>query len=608
MKKPYFTRKNLIVLSLAIFYGLIVAFAGVCTDAAHAVMPKNNLLFKVFTVLGFTPIQCSLVGYVGLMLLALYIVLFVASVLYIRRYAINNKVAKNSPKLWGAYVCAFLICLLLSFGFTILFVTPKTWENISNTLTFLGQSFLFGTLIFIVLSALIGGIAMLVVNFILIDKPFRFSKEMEELDIAEDVDPVDVTASFDAHANVNEELATASTGGAAASNGGAGGNSTMSGGEFTPVKGAEQLADRNIVFPSLTAMDVHYNAFVNEKLPSDQTTLTELCDRFRNYLAAKEGLYFDEETIRLFVSGFAASHFLILEGLSGTGKSSLPRYFAKFLNGNVLFMPVQATWRDKSNILGFFNEFSKTYNETDFLTQLYHAVYNPDQMHIFVLDEMNISRVEYYFADLLSVLEYPQEDWKLRLMQFPHDFLPPAKIEDGFIQIMPNCYFVGTANKDDSTFSISDKVYDRAITMEFDYRNKAFKPEGNCEGMSVSASYLQGLFEDSFKIKENCLNDYDLAKFETLTEFVYDQFSITFGNRIMAQIEKLVPAYVACGGKKEEALDFIFARKVLSKVDGRFEEYVKGALKQLLALIHKTYGAGVFKRSERAITQLIKKL
>ena len=98
------------------------------------------------------------------------------------------------------------------------------------------------------------------------------------------------------------------------------------------------------------------------------------------------------------------------------------------------------------------------------------------------------------------------------------------------------------------------------------------------------------------------------AKFETLTEFVYDQFSITFGNRIMAQIEKLVPAYVACGGKKEEALDFIFARKVLSKVDGRFEEYVKGALKQLLALIHKTYGAGVFKRSERAITQLIKKL
>ncbi len=605
MKKPYFTRKNLIVLSLAIFYGLIVAFAGICSDASHAVMPKNNLIFKFAQVLGFQAIECSLVGYVGLMLVGLYIVLFVASVLYIRRYAINNHVSGKSPKLWLTYIGAFLICVLLSFGFTILFIDPKTGENIGNTLTFLGQSFLLGTLIFVILGALIGGIAMLVVNFILIDKPFRFSKDMEELDIAEDVDPIDVTASFDAHASVNSELGVADASNTVASTAG---GSQMSGGEFTSVKSSEQLADRNVVFPSLTSMDVQYNAFINEHVQSDETTLEELCIRFRNYLAAKEGLYFDEETIRLFISAFAASHFMILEGLSGTGKSSLPRYFSKFLNGNVLFLPVQATWRDKSNILGFFNEFSKTYNETDFLTQLYHAVYNPDQMHVFVLDEMNISRVEYYFADLLSVLEYPQSEWKLRLMQFPHDFLPPAKIEDGFIQIMPNCYFVGTANKDDSTFSIADKVYDRAITMEFDYRNKPFKPEGNSEPMTVSASYLQGLYEASFKVKENLMNDYDYAKFETLTEFVYEQFGITFGNRIMAQIEKLVPAYVACGGKKEEALDFIFSRKVLSKVDGRFEEYVKGALKQLLALIQKTYGAGVFKRSERAIAQLIKRL
>ena len=55
---------------------------------------------------------------------------------------------------------------------------------------------------------------------------------------------------------------------------------------------------------------------------------------------------------------------MILEGLSGTGKSSLPRYFAKFSNSNVLFVPVQATWRDKTNILGYFNDFSKIYSET----------------------------------------------------------------------------------------------------------------------------------------------------------------------------------------------------------------------------------------------------
>ena len=76
----------------------------------------------------------------------------------------------------------------------------------------------------------------------------------------------------------------------------------------------------------------------------------------------------------------------------------------------------------------------------------------------------------------------------------------------------------------------------------------------------------------------------------------------------MMQIEKLVPIYVACGGSKEEALDFIFSRKVLAKIDGRFEEYVKGALKQLLTLMHQTYGAGVMARSEKAILTLIKKL
>ena len=67
---------------------------------------------------------------------------------------------------------------------------------------------------------------------------------------------------------------------------------------------------------------------------------------------------------------------MILEGLSGTGKSSLPRYFSKFVNANLLFVSVQATWRDKSNLIGYFNDFSKTYSETEFLTSLYHANYN----------------------------------------------------------------------------------------------------------------------------------------------------------------------------------------------------------------------------------------
>ena len=76
----------------------------------------------------------------------------------------------------------------------------------------------------------------------------------------------------------------------------------------------------------------------------------------------------------------------------------------------------------------------------------------------------------------------------------------------------------------------------------------------------------------------------------------------------MNQIEKLVPTLIACGGTKEEALDFIFARKVLVKLEGRFEEYVKGALNQLTQLLAQLYGPGVFKQSEKAIRNLIRKL
>lgn len=274
----------------------------------------------------------------------------------------------------------------------------------------------------------------------------------------------------------------------------------------------------------------------------------------------------------------------------------------------MLFTPVQATWRDKSSILGFFNEFSKTYSETDFLLQLYHANYHPDQIHVFVLDEMNISRVEYYFADLLSVLEYPKEEWKLRLLQVPYGFVPPEQISDGTIRITPGCYFVGTANKDDSTFSIADKVYDRAITIDFDYRNKPFKVTDEVSPISLSASKLQSLYAEAIANEENRMTENDYEKLETLTAFVYDQFDITFGNRIMTQIDNLVPTFIACGGAKEDILDFLFARKVLVKLEGRFEEYVKGALNQLMQLLQSTYGPGVFKRSEKAIRNLIRKL
>lgn len=602
MIKPFFTRKNLIAISISFFYSLVIVFTGICIDGSHAIISKKNIFNKIAETIGFQSIEAGAIGLVTLVLIAIWIVACVALIAYERRYAVVNGKKTTSPKMIFVYILTFIVSVGMSLGLGLLF-HPKINEEFGLFMTFIGQTMGLGTLIFAVVFALVAFATMLVINFLKVDKPFSFWDKDEEVQLGEDIHAdadLDISSSFDQ----NPAMAAAPAAGGV---GGAGGGFGDGEGAAT-IKKVEELDDREKVFPALSTMDEEYGGYSIETVESDDLTLSELCERFRNYLAKEEKLYFDIDTIRVFISAFATSHFMILEGLSGTGKSSLPRYFSKFANANLLFVPVQTTWRDKTSMLGYFNDFSKTYTETDFLLHLYHANYNPDQLHIFVLDEMNISRVEYYFADFLSVLEYPVPEWRLRLMQLPFGFIPPAKLDQGFIQIPDNSYFVGTANKDDSTFSIADKVYDRAITIDFDYRNTAFEPEGNCEPITLSKSKLHSLYEEALTVDANKMTSEDYAKFESVTELVYELFDITFGNRILNQIETLVPVFMACGGTKEDVLDFLLTRKVLVKIEGRFEEYVKNALKQLLAQLAKTYGKGTFKRSERAINNMIKRL
>jgi hypothetical protein len=193
-------------------------------------------------------------------------------------------------------------------------------------------------------------------------------------------------------------------------------------------------------------------------------------------------------------------------------------------------------------------------------------------------------------------------------MQLPYDFEAPEHLDDGVLKIPHNTWFIGTANKDDSTYTITDKVYDRAITISFDDRNEQFEVEGEYDTLPVSYEGLQTLFKDAVDTKENNLNANDYKNFKTITDFTYDTFDLTFGNRINAQIEVFVPTFVACGGSKIDALDFIFSRKVISKLQGRFEDYIKQGLLDLRNLIVKTYGKGNFHLTIKEIDKLLRKL
>ena len=601
MFKTLFTRKNLLVLSLTIFYSIILLFVGVCIEGGHTMVSKKNPVQLLSNSFGFASIDCGASGIICLSLIAVYLIVCIGGLVYERRYAIVNKKNPYTAKMISLYIATVVLCTALSFGLGVLIQRPLTKDNVWNVCRFIGQCFVITSVIYFVLFAMIGAIIMFIINLINIDKPYKFFDENATPEFDDD-DLVDnsIANSFDV---ARSELAPSISGAVASAYAGGG----VGDAQVVSAK-AEELDDREKVFPALSRIDNEYEGFVAEKVYSDDVTLAQVCEQFRNYLAKEEKLYFPIDVIRFFVSGFSASHFQILEGLSGTGKSSLPRSFAKFIGGKFLFMPVQATWRDKSNITGYFNEFSKTYSETEFLVELYRANYDPDKLYIFVLDEMNISRVEYYFADLLSVLEYPEEDWKLRIMHFPHGFVPPIKLEDGNIRITPNVYFVGTANKDDSTFTITDKVYDRAITTEFNYRNDAFTVTEETGKIHLGSEKLNALYEEALGKAEYALTLADIQKLNAISDFVYEQFDVAMGNRILNQIQRIVPVFTACGGTKETAIDFMLSKKLLSKIEGRFEDYVKGALKKLLALIEKTYGAGVLTRSEKTIQGIIKTL
>lgn len=589
MRKTYFTRKNLIALSFAFFYSFLFLFTGYCLTTT-----KNPVLSLAQSVFGYNKIDTENARFIFLFLIlvAIYIVVFVAAVIFEKRFAVVNGKKKRSVKLFLTYVLSFIVCGILSFGVAYLIYVIAN-VSFMPALSFIGTTLLITTVMYVLVVAVLVGILLFVVNFILVDKPFRFFKndEVPELDEELDAPEQDVVSNFDA---------TEGTGKYGINEGGIVGDNE--------VRKVEELGDRERVFPALSSMDEEYDGYAIDKFETDEVTLNDLASNFRDYLAKTEKLYYDIETIRFFISGLAASHFMILEGLSGTGKSSLPRYFAKYVSANLLFVPVQATWRDKTSLIGYFNDFSKTYTETEFLLGLYHGNYNPDMLHFFVLDEMNISRVEYYFADFLSVLEYPVDQWKLRIMHLPYNFVPPAKLMEGILQIPENSYFVGTANKDDSTFTITDKVYDRAITIDFEERNEAFTVKGDVSPIKLSQSKLKALFDDAKAEVKNHMNTSDFEKLYKVTDYISEQFDIVFGNRILNQIEQLIPVYVACGGSKEEAIDFLLSRKVISKIEGRFEDYVKGALKELLGIINDTYGAGTLVRSEKTIKAIMKRL
>lgn len=339
-------------------------------------------------------------------------------------------------------------------------------------------------------------------------------------------------------------------------------------------------------FFRLTMVDNYYKTEYKPPVYDNSITLPEFCDRFRRYAASELGLYYDISMMRAFVAAMGTARIIILQGISGTGKTSLAYAFGKFVGKDTSLVPVQPAWRERTELYGYYNEFTKKYTETEFLKAVYEANYYRDP-HLVILDEMNIARVEYYFAEMLSILEMPiKSDWKVDVVSAVWDN-DPCLIDNGVIPISDNVWFVGTINNDDSTFAVADKVYDRAVPIDLDSRAEPFECE-KTEAVTVSAEHLEALFaqaRDSYPLSEDMEK-----KLDELNAYLIKNFKLAFGNRIIKQTRDFVPVYIACGGTEVEAVDFMVAKKVLRKFESLSLGFMKDQLTKFEGYLDKLFG------------------
>lgn len=339
-------------------------------------------------------------------------------------------------------------------------------------------------------------------------------------------------------------------------------------------------------FFRLTSVDNFYKTEYIPPVYDNEISLEEFCERFREYTASQLKLYYTIDVIRYFIASMGTARIIILQGISGTGKTSLPYAFGKFVQKDTTVVSVQPSWRERTELYGYFNEFTKKYSETDFLRAVYESNYYRDP-HFVILDEMNIARVEYYFAEMLSILEMPiQDEWKIDIVSAVWDN-DPCLIEHGSIHIPNNVWFVGTINNDDSTFAVADKVYDRAIPIDLDSRCEPFECE-QTEPIAISTDHIIRLFDDAkekYQISEDMVK-----KIETLNAYIIKNFRLAFGNRIMKQIGDFVSCFIACGGTETEAVDFIIAKKVFRKFESLSLGFMKEDLTKLNNFLDRTFG------------------
>ena len=287
-------------------------------------------------------------------------------------------------------------------------------------------------------------------------------------------------------------------------------------------------------FKELALMDRKYR----EPVPAQQVnSLKDFTEELQHRIAISTDveLYYDLDLLRKFMAGLALSPLHVFQGISGTGKTSLVNAFSKAVGGEVTKVRVQAGWRDRDDLIGHYNAFEKRYYEKECLQGIYraHTPSYENRFNIILLDEMNLSRPEQYFAEFLSAMEENENERTVVLMDSSIANPPKYFVEDRKLLLKSNTWFMGTANHDETTFEFADKTHDRAFTLDLE---KQVKPDG-WQAKAIRNTVIDfGSVNELFEKAEHTHSKLILDMLKKLvnsefTNILERQFGIGWGNR-----------------------------------------------------------------------------
>lgn len=301
----------------------------------------------------------------------------------------------------------------------------------------------------------------------------------------------------------------------------------------------------------------HFLEHFDSTETEDEDNALEL---FQDYLQG-EGFFYSPRTLKAFHTSLKVQNInpiSVLAGLSGTGKTQLALQYARFFNFYSEHVAVQPRWDSKDDLLGFYNFLEKRYQPTELVKALYyfHQIRNGSDspMMMVILDEMNLARVEYYFSEFLSKMElrgndrnYPNEKSKISI---------GTQLNSRDFFVGSNVVFVGTMNDDESTYSLSDKVLDRANVLHF---GKPQKFEDNIHYNQVDPISISASTFNDWCNQENFPNRFPetlRTKINTLNEAL-DSVGKAFGYRVnksITQYIQMYPGIKRAANREEQAL------------------------------------------------------